>query len=49
MLAVSREQCVFHVDGRWTCTSGGGQAHVDVCGQRGEGQKPNFLVDVING
>ena len=27
---------------------GGGQAHVDACGQ-GEGQKRDFFVDVING
>jgi len=49
ILAVSRERCVFHVDGVWKSTRGKGQAHVDACGQREGGQKHDFLVDVING
>jgi len=27
----------------------GGPAHVDACGQREGGQKPDIFVDVING
>src|SRR6218665_1710820 len=51
LLAVSRERCVFHVDGVWTSTTTrrGDQAHVVACGQREVGQNPDFLVDVING
>jgi len=46
----ARERCVFHIDRMWTSTRGlGGQAHVDTCGQREGGQKPDFFVDVING
>jgi len=28
---------------------GGGPAHVDARGQREGGQKPDFIVDIING
>ena len=49
MLAVLRGLRVFHVDDMWTSTRGGVRlmwTHVN----RGEGgQKPDFLVDVING
>jgi len=34
----------------WTSTEEeGGQSHVDAFGQGGGGQKPDFLVDIING
>ena len=29
VLAVSRELCVFHVDGKWKSTRERGKAHVD--------------------
>src|SRR6218665_3645705 len=36
--------CAMDVHKGWR-----GPAHVDACGQRGGGQKPDYFVDVING
>ena len=49
MLAVSRERCFISMACGRTQGGGGGQAHVDTCGQREGRHKPDFLVDVING
>jgi len=37
VLAVSKEQCVFHADRVWTSTGGEGPAHVDAC-EQGKGE-----------
>jgi len=42
-----KKALVFHV--MWTSTRGGSRSHVDACGQGVEGQKLDFLVDVVNG
>lgn len=44
MLAVSREQRIFHVDVMWTSTKGKGVSLV----WTGRGQKPDLLVNIIN-